>query len=98
MTNVSLDMIYRRGDDVVSRKIADEFILVPIRQKAVDLKSIFTMNETGAFIWEQMDGSRTILQIKEKLMEEYSVGPMEAEADTIEIISQLENLSFIKKA
>jgi hypothetical protein len=94
----TLNTVYIKSLDVVYRKIADEFVLVPIRQKAVDLKSIFTLNEPGAFIWEQLDGSNSILQIKEKLMEEYDVESPEAESDTTDILSQLENLSFIKKA
>jgi len=45
-----MDTVYSKNPEIVFRRIADEFILVPIRQKAVDLKSIYTLNETAAFI------------------------------------------------
>ncbi|MFZ6016559.1 MAG: PqqD family protein [Nitrospirota bacterium] len=54
-----LEKVYKKSDSIVFRKIADEFILVPIRQKVVDLKSIYTLNEVSAFIWELIDGKKT---------------------------------------
>lgn len=90
--------VYSRNPDVVFRKIADEFILVPIRQKVVDLKSVFTMNEAAAFIWEQIDGTRNVTEIKDKIAETFEVEARQAEADVSEIISQLEALSLIQKA
>ena len=35
------EKIYKKDDSIVSRKIADEFILVPIRQNVGDLESPF---------------------------------------------------------
>jgi len=47
-----LERIYQKATNMVSHKIADEFILVPIRQNVGDLESIYTLNETAARIWE----------------------------------------------
>lgn len=91
-------MIYSKSPDVVFRKIADEYVLVPIRQKASDLQSIYTLNDTAAFVWESIDGAKDILQIRDKMLEEFEVESSQAEPDIIDILSQLEELSFIKKA
>jgi hypothetical protein len=90
--------IYSKNPDVVFRKIADEFILVPVRQKAVDLKSVYTLNEAGAFIWEHIDGSRSVSQIKDNLAEEFEVEASQAEYDVANLLSQLEALTFIRPA
>ena len=45
-------MIYKKHGDIVSRKIMDEVILVPILKNVANMQSIFTLNETGAKIWE----------------------------------------------
>ena len=37
----------RRSANVVSRVVADEAIVVPIRRGAADLDSIYTFNEAG---------------------------------------------------
>jgi hypothetical protein len=93
-----MDVTYYRNPDIIFRKIADEFILVPIRQKAIDLKSVYTLNEAAAFIWELIDSSKSISQIKDKVIEEFEVDTRQAQADVSEILSQLESLSLIQRA
>jgi hypothetical protein len=90
-----LDKVYSKSDSIVFRKIADEFILVPIRQNVGDLESIYTLNETAACIWELIDGKMKIEEIKEKLIEEFEVTPEEAEKDIVEHLMQLEEIKAI---
>ena len=93
-----MEATYSRNPDIIFRKIADEFILVPIRQKAVDLKSVYTLNEAAAFIWELIDSSKSVSRIKDKVAEQFAVDTRQAQADVAEIISQLESLSLIQRA
>lgn len=95
---VNTNKIYTKNPDIIFRKIADEFILVPIRQKVVDLKSIYTLNEVAAFIWEQIDEEKTIGQIKELVEQEFDVAPQIIEADIEEIFSQWAVLGMIIEA
>lgn len=90
-----LDKVYSKSNSIVSRKIADEFILVPIRQNVGDLESIYTLNETAACIWELIDGKMKVEKIKEKLIEEFEVTPEEAEKDIVEHLMQLEEIKAI---
>jgi len=92
------EIIYAKNPDVVFRKIADEFILVPIRQRVADLKSIFTLNESATLVWELIDGKKDAIEISRKLTESYEIEPRLAESDTIGILSQLESLGLIQKA
>ena len=91
----SLNKVYKKNNSIVFRKIADEFILVPIRQNVGDLESIYTLNETAARIWELIDGKMKVGGIKEKLIEEFEVSPEEAEKDIMEHIMQLEEIKAI---
>ena len=90
-----LEKVYKKSDSIVSRKIGDEFILVPIRQDVGDLESIYTLNETAARIWELIDGKSKVSQIKESLVEEFEVKPEEAEKDLVEHLQQLEGIQAI---
>ena len=90
-----LEKVYDKSDSIVSRKIADEFILVPIRQNVGDLESIYTLNETAARIWELIDGKIKGEKIKEKLIEEFEVTPEEAEKDLMEHLQQLEGIGAV---
>jgi hypothetical protein len=90
-----LEKIYKKSDSVVSRKIGDEFVLVPIRQDVGDLESIYTLNETAALIWELINGKLKVSEIKESLLEAFEVEPEEAEKDLIEHLKQLEGIQAI---
>ncbi len=90
-----LEKVYKKSDSIVSRKIGDEFVLVPIRQDVGDLESIYTLNETAARIWDLIDGEKNVRDIKERLVEEFEVEPKEVEKDLIEHLQQLEGIRAI---
>ena len=92
-----LNTVYKKSDSIVFRKIADEFILVPVRQNVGDLESIYTLNETAARIWELIDGKIEVREIKEKIVEEFEVGPQEAEKDLMEHLRQLERMKAVEE-
>jgi hypothetical protein len=90
-----LEKVYKKSDSIVSRKIGDEFILVPIKRDVADLESIYTLNETAARVWELIDGKLKVREIREKMVEEFEVTPGEAERDVIEHLQQLEGIKAI---
>jgi hypothetical protein len=90
-----LDKVYKKNNAMVSRKIGDEFILVPIRQNVGDLDSIYTLNETAARIWEWIDGKTGVREIKEKIVGDFDVASDEAEKDLLEHLQQLEAIKAI---
>ena len=51
----------------MARQIAGEYILVPIRQSAGEVESIYTLNEVGTRIWELLDGQRSLLESNPEL-------------------------------
>lgn len=92
-----LDRCYQRDPNIVSRKIANEIILVPIRNNVGDLESIYTLNEVAALIWELIDGQKKIREIRDKIVEEFEVTPEETEKDIIELLQKLEKIEGIKE-
>ncbi len=91
-----LERIYnKKSDSIVSRKIGDEFILVPIKQDVGDLESIYTLNETAARIWELIDGKIKVRDIKDRIVQEFEITPTETERDLIEHLQQLEGIRAI---
>ena len=87
---------YQKDPNIVSRRIANEFILVPIRHKVGDLESIYTLNEVAARIWELIDGKRNTEQIRNIIIDEFQVSPEEAEQDLSEFIHKLEQIEGIR--
>lgn len=74
---------------MVARKIADEFILVPIVGRGADVDAIFTLNRVGAFIWDRLDGAMTGEAIVSALVEGFEVDREQAETDYETFLDQL---------
>ena len=81
---------------MVFRKVADEFILVPIRRKTGDLQSIYAMDEVAGRIWELIDGQRRVRDIRDAIVEEFEVGVERAEKDLVALLRQLEEISAVQ--
>jgi len=94
----NLNNTYQKDSNIVYRKIADEYILVPIRQQVADLNCIYTLNEIGAFIWELIDGKSNIKQILKNITASYDVEEEAAKDDLISFISQLLKIKAIDVA
>ncbi len=90
--------VYSKSPDVVFRKIADEFVLVPIRKNAADLESIYALNEVGGRIWELIDGHRTTVEIHKTIADEFDVTPDEAEEDLQNFVKSLAETGSIKES
>jgi hypothetical protein len=91
------DRIYRKNESFVFRKIEDETILVPIKDNVGDMGSIYNLNEVAAFVWEQLDGHKSLGDIKQRLVEEYEVSAEEAEDDLSEYIARLTEIDAITR-
>ncbi len=91
------DKVYKKSDSIVSRKIADEFLLVPIKQNVGDLESIYTLNEVATRVWELIDGKKKVKEINDKIVEEFEVTPQEAEKDLANLVKQLLAVGAITK-
>ena len=75
MRMVELSDCYQKDASIVSRQIAGEMILVPIRRNVGDLESIYTLNDTAALAWSLFDGKTSLAQICERITQEYDVSP-----------------------
>jgi hypothetical protein len=91
-----LEARYAKDPNVVAREIAGEQILVPIRKQAADMAAIYVLNETGALVWQLLDGRRSLADVTEALVQEYEVDPDTAQADLVELVDQLCALGMLQ--
>jgi hypothetical protein len=94
---MEMNSIFRRNEKVVSRKIVDELILVPIRSSVADMESLYTLNEVGARVYELIDGERTVQDICTAIVEEFEVSNGQAETDVREFLEQLLSIGSIEE-
>ena len=94
---MELDSVYARNDRVVSRRIVDELILVPIRKSVAEMETLYTLNDVGARVYDLIDGHRRVREIVEAIVSEFAVTAEAAEADVREFIAQLLQIESIRE-
>jgi hypothetical protein len=90
-----LNSILSHSTSVVTRKTGNEYVLVPVADNIADMNSVYTINETGAFIWEQIDGEKTIGEIIDLLTKQYEIDKDTASADVFEFIGNMNKYLII---
>jgi hypothetical protein len=89
---------YARGARIVGRRIAGEYVLVPLATHGADLDAIFNLNAVGAFIWERLDGRTTGTAIVSALLEAFDVDEERAREDYLAFVAQLRGLQAVELA
>lgn len=80
---------------VVTRKTGEEYILVPVTGIIADMDSVYTLNETGAFIWELIDGKRSVGEIIELVTREYGIDGKSAGRDVLDFLTDMKEYLII---
>jgi Coenzyme PQQ synthesis protein D (PqqD) len=87
---INLNKIYKPSEDVVARDIQGEFILVPIARGIGDLEDeIFSLNETGRAIWEQLDGKKSLKKVAESLSSQFDADAGRIKEDVAGLVGEL---------
>jgi hypothetical protein len=83
--------------NVVSRVVADEAIVVPIRRGAADMDSIYTFNETGTRLWAMIEAHSSPAELAAHLESEYGLSAEMAAADTNRFLADLTEAGLIER-
>ncbi|MBQ7362178.1 MAG: PqqD family protein [Bacteroidaceae bacterium] len=82
--------------ELTLREMAGEYIIVNPFSDTVDMTQIYTMNETAAWLWQQMEGKEfTAEDIAEALCEEYEVDKETALFDANELCTEWRKAGFL---
>jgi hypothetical protein len=90
--------IYKKyTESLAFRKIQNEYFLIPIRGSSKQKVLIYTLNKIGSFVWDLIDGKKTVDNILSKILERYNVTPSQARRDLNLFINHLSSQGFIFK-
>lgn len=74
-------------EDLVLRHIGDDHVIVDPEQDMVDMSKVFTLNDSAAWLWDELTGQDfTIVTIVKLLKEQYDVSDELAEKDAQKLI------------
>jgi hypothetical protein len=90
-----LTRVFGRSERMVGRRVATEYVLVPLAGRGADLDSILNLNRVGAFIWEHLDGRRSGEEVVDALVARFDVERPQAARDYLEFLEQLEGVKAV---
>lgn len=82
-------------DGYLLRNVAGVSIVVPVAERVIEFKGMMTLNETGAFLWEQLQEEKTKEQLLAVLLEEFEVEEQMAEQDLQEFLLKLNDVNVL---
>ena len=89
---------YRRNEDFIFRKIVDETVLIPIHKDIADMDCIYTLNDVGAFIWEQLGNPQTQTELQAAVLDAYAAEPDVVLAELQTFLDEMSDIGAILEA
>ncbi len=88
--------VLTKNSDMVTRVIEDETILMPIYKTSDEISCIYTLNKVASRVWELLDGKRTLIELKSKLLKEFDTTPKEVDSELEKLLKDLKEIKAVK--
>jgi hypothetical protein len=79
-------------EGVVLRKVGGRSLLMAIHLNSGSKETLFSLNETGEFVWRLLDGTRAFEEVVAAIVNEYDVDEATARADLSDFLDQARSL------
>ena len=89
---------YVRSDSVVSRVIAGETLVVPVRGSVGDLASIYSLNSVGSTIWQALEQPQEVDELTGLVESEYEVSSSQARQDVMRFLAEMHSVGLVLPA
>lgn len=83
------------AEGFILKNIAGTNVVVPVGTNSVSFKAVITLNETGAFLWNQLENDITEADLLKAMLSEYAVDEATAKADITEFIDNLKKANLL---
>ncbi|MCW3805981.1 PqqD family protein [Plebeiibacterium marinum] len=87
--------VYYKSEGFVEKAIGSEKVLVPLSDNVADMNHVLTLNEVGTFLYDGIDGEKSLDEIFSLLLEEYDVTAEVAKRDIEQFIDETVNKGII---
>lgn len=94
---VELQNVYVQKDDLVSRNVGGEAMIIPIKGKLADMRNIYTLTTVAEFVWESLGEGVRVSNVLDKIVSEFDVSAEVAEQDLKELIDDLVANELVEK-
>lgn len=82
-------------DNFTIKEIVGDYIVVPTGENYLDFGAVISINESGAFLWKQLQDNKSIDELSSALAEEYGIEADVAKADVEDFVALLKEHNLI---
>lgn len=79
----------------VLKEIAGVNVVVPIASQMVSFKAIISLNESGAFLWKQLENEKDEAELLKAFLSEYDIDEQTAKTDIAEFLENMKKADLI---
>lgn len=83
-------------DGFILKSIADTNIVVPVGSNSVTFNAIISLNESGAFLWKQLETEKSENELLTAMLDEYDVDEATAKTDINEFLNSMRQANLLK--
>lgn len=87
--------VLRKNKNMVHRVIGGETILLPVYKSSDEINCIYTLNTAAAWVWDRIDGKKTLAQIKKQILEDFEADSEEAEKKIEKLVGELKEIRAV---
>ncbi len=82
-------------DGFLLKKVGGQNVVVALGEASRSFNGIIRLNDTGEFLWRQLQQERTEEQLLAALTAEYDIDPEQARADIAEFLGSLKKAALL---
>lgn len=76
--------------------VGDSSIVIANGEASMDMSSLTTLNETGAYLWKLLETEKTEDEVLDIMTKEFDIDRATAAADFKEFVKKLEGAGFLE--
>jgi len=75
-----------------TKKVGEDLVLVPMKDNVAEMDAMFTLNEVGNFVWDNLNQESTRELLSVAIAEEFEVDETTAKTDLEEFLLQIQDM------
>ncbi len=83
-------VVWQKNPDLAWREIDDETVIISPHDSVMH-----ELNDTGSFLWKNIDGKKSAAELAELLVENYQVAPDMALSDAQELLDEMSSRKLV---
>lgn len=83
-------------DGYILKNIAGSFVVIPLNETSETESTLISLNETGAFLWQQLETDTTTQILCEKLLKEFDTDEFTARNDIAAFLNKCKEIGVLE--